>query len=329
MAALSPTLFSRAISRRRSAGQLILFCLGLFALPFLAAAADGALDAVLASGAWRPMLLPSAILSYIVLVAPSQARGEADMLRRLRPSVLVDDARYAAVVAQASRLPPLGEAAAALLGAGLGFLLSRAWAFGDGFWLSLYLSVALPVMFGVLAWTIYVSLLSTRLLVALHREPLAIDLLDISPFESIGRQALISALVFLGGIFLGILFGFDLATITEWRTWVTYLPLALVIVLLFFLSMRDSHRALSAAKARELEQVGQRLRQVGGRFRERLPGGEIPAGEAAELAALLAYERRIRAAPTWPYNPSMLQTLLVSILLPILVKAITWLLFER
>lgn len=329
MAAVSPTLFSRSMCRRRSAWLTLVVCLALLALPFLVTTLDGALDEVIANGFLRLMLLPPVVISYILLVAPAQVRGEADMVRRLRPVVLVDDVQFAEVVAQASRINPVAEIGAALAGAAVGFALGHGWGVGTDTLSGLYVLLSLPAMFAVLSWTIYDSLMSTRLLAALHRLPLLIDLLDTSPFEPIGRQALVGALVFLGGIGLGIIFGLDPASITLWRAWMVYAPLALIAVLLFFLNMRDTHRVLSAAKAQELDAVGRRLQQAGASLRRRLPDGEIPAGEAVELAALLAYERRIRGASTWPYNPTMMQTLMFSILLPILVKAITWFLFDR
>lgn len=329
MIAVSPNLFSRSIGRRRSGWMTVAICLLLFALPFLAAALDGVLDRLIGQPILRPLLLPPVIISYVVLVTPVLARGEAEMLRRLRPVVLVDDDTYTGVVAEASRINPKAEVAAALIGALAGYALTIGWEVEEVPWISAYLTAGLPAMFGVLAWTIYDSLAGTRLIAALHRRPLAIDLLDISPFEPIGRQSLLVTLIFLGGILLGMIFGLDLANIMVWRTFLAYGPLAFCVILLFFLSMRDSHRVLSETKARELEMVGKRLRETGGRFREELAGEETTTTAAAEVAGLLAYERRIRAAPTWPYNPTMLQTLIFSILLPILVKAISWFLFER
>lgn len=329
MAALSPTLFNRSVSRRRSVWLTVAFCLILFTLPFAAAALDHGLAEIIGRPALRPLLLPPVIISYILLVAPFMARGEAAMLRSLRPSVLVDDETFAAIVAEGSRINPRGELAAAAVGAAIGFAFSLGWDLGEAIWLRVYLHLALPAMFAMLAWTIYDSLVSTRLMAELCRQPLAIDLLDISPFESIGRQSLLSALVFLGGIVLGVIFGLDLAEIMTWRTFLAYGPLALMVVLLFFLSMRDSHHVLTEAKQRELALVRERLAEVTRRFRRDLAGEVSAPSAAADMGALLAYERRIRGAPTWPYNPSMLQTLMFSILLPIMVKAISWFLFDR
>lgn len=330
MAAVSPTLFSRSLSRRRPGWQTVLVCLALFAVPLLAAAGDGMLHQLAGNPLLRPMLLPPVILSYILLTAPLLSRGELDLVRRLQPVVRVSDERYAEVVAGASRINPAAEVAAVLAGALAGYAISRGWGLGEGTWLRAYLTAALPLMFGVLAWTIYDSLASTKLLAALHEQPMAVDLLDISPFEPIGRQSLLSTLVFLGGILLGILFGLDLADLALWRTWIAYGPLAGVVLVLFFLSMRNTHRVLAAARARELALIQERLRPERERLRQALQAGtEMPAEASASLAALLAYEQRIRAAPTWPYNTTMLRTLLFSILLPLALKAVTWLLFER
>lgn len=329
MTAVSPTLFNRSLSRSRPWWLTLAVCGGLFVMPFAAAAVDGVLTELIRHPIMRPILLPSVIISYIILSAPLMSRGEADMMRHLRPIVLVDDAQFASIVTQASRINPVGEVTAAAFGAIIGFGYSLGWDFEETPWLSAYITLGLSAMFAVLAWTIYESLASTKLLAALHRQPMAIDLLDISPLEPIGRQSLLSTLVFLGGILLGMVFGLDMASFLMWRTWLAYGPLALFVVLLFFLSMRDTHRVLTTEKKRELEVVNQRLHEVTSHFRRAMAADKMDGEVSATLAGLLAYERRIRSAPTWPYNMTMIQTLLFSILLPLLVKALTWVMFER
>jgi hypothetical protein len=46
-----------------------------------------------------------------------------------------------------------------------------------------------------------------------------------------------------------------------------------------------------------------------------------------EYNALIAYEARLRTVSTWPYNTAMLRTIFFSILAPLLVRAISFLLF--
>ena len=70
----------------------------------------------------------------------------------------------------------------------------------------MYWSATTATMFALLAWTIYVSIAGTRLTAALHRQPMQINLFDTAAFEAVGRQSLLLALVFVGGITLSLLF---------------------------------------------------------------------------------------------------------------------------
>jgi hypothetical protein len=171
-------------------------------------------------------------------------------------------------------------------------------------------------MFGLLGWTIYVLMASTRLTAALHRPPLCIDIFDTSPFEPIGRQSLLSALVFVGGIVLGMIFGVGQGSIFAWQTWFMIFVLALVPVFVFFLNMRPTHRALAAEKGRELEAVGRNIRKACRTLMERVAADESTGSLGAEINALMAYEERLRTARTWPYDTAMARTLLFSVVIP-------------
>jgi hypothetical protein len=50
---------------------------------------------------------------------------------------------------------------------------------------------------------------------------------------------------------------------------------------------------------------------------------------AGEFTALAAYEARLRAAPTWPYNTAMLRTLGLTIFVPLVVRGLSLLLFGQ
>ncbi|NIV35963.1 MAG: hypothetical protein GWN58_42885, partial [Anaerolineae bacterium] len=103
------------------------------------------------------------------------------------------------------------------------------------------------------------ALVGTRLNAALHRQPLRVDIFDTKPFWPVGRQSLIIALVFVGGIVLGMLFSFVEDSMLDWRNWLLYSLLALVAVLIFFLNMRPTHRVLAAEKKKELGAVQERI----------------------------------------------------------------------
>ena len=120
----------------------------------------------------------------------------------------------------------------------------------------------------------------------------------------------------VGGIALSIVFGWGRGSILAWQNWVIYLVLAFVPILVFFLNMRDTHRVLAAEKKRELEAVQGNILLACRTLVKRIAANESTGTLAAEINALVAYEDRLQATRTWPYNTAMLRTLFVSIIIP-------------
>lgn len=176
-------------------------------------------------------------------------------------------------------------------------------------------------MFGVIGWTIYVSFVGTRFTGAILRLPLRIEPLDTTPFEAIGRQSLLLALVFVGRITISLLSSVnDLGVIRDWRFWVLYFPIVSVPVIIFFLNMRPTHAVL-AAKNQELNAVRDQIISTGKALMEHLANGQDAAQPAQLTDALLAYEDRLKEARTWRYNTAMLRTLFISVLVPVITVA--------
>jgi len=69
--------------------------------------------------------------------------------------------------------------------------------------------------------------------------------------------------------------------------------------------------------------VRQDIRLIYRTVRQRMAEHENTGTLTAELGTLTAYEARVQAVSTWPYNTSMLRTLLVTVLTPLLVRAIS------
>jgi hypothetical protein len=176
-------------------------------------------------------------------------------------------------------------------------------------------------MFGLLGWTIYIAVTGTRLTSRLHRQSLRIEIFDIRPFEPIGRQSLLIALVFVGGLVLAALFGIREGSILAWQNWVLYALVALVPVLVFFLNMRDTHRVLSNEKQQELDAVQGHILSTCRTLMEHIEADESTGSLAAEINALVAYEARVQAARTWPYNTAMLRTLFFGVIIPLVTAA--------
>jgi hypothetical protein len=327
---MDTSLFDRLISRPRPLWVTISISLLLILIPIGAVYLDGSWSDALSRGYWRQLLVAPVVIIYILVISQIMARSDADVLKAFRPLVLIDDDHFDRLTKEASRVSPLAEVIAFGIGAIFGAWLNRAGVTGaNTIWLRLYPSVSVGLMFGLLGWVIYYSIAGTRFTAALHRQPLQVDIFDTEPFEPIGRQSLVLALVFVGGITLGIVFGLDVANILSWQTWLIFLPLLPVPVLVFFLNMRDTHRVLAAAKKRELEIVEQNVQRACRTMQQHLAKQESISGIAVEFNALVAYEARVRAAQTWPYNTAMLRTLFFTILIPVLVRMVSTMVFGR
>ncbi len=313
----STSLFAKVISRPLHPRLTMGVALLLLLAPFAAALLDGSLSEVLATGLWRVMLAPAAVIIYILAVAPRMDVMDTRVLQTLRRVTLVDDRTFDAVVAQSATLRPRNELLAMVVGAVLGLALVLAQPDGVFSWAMASWGGATILMYGLLGWTIYASVASTRLTSAILRQPLRINPLDTSPFEAIGRQSLLLALIFVGGMTLSLLLSVQEVDVFRVPAfWLSFTPIALVPVVIFFLTMRPTHHVLFAAKDRELKTVRAHIEQTSQDLMERLASQEDAEQLAHVANALLAYERCLLDARTWPYNTAMLRTLFLSVLVP-------------
>ncbi len=311
------SVFIRLISRRRPLWITVCVSLLLILAPIGVAYIDGLLGVFFSESYWRPSLLPPTLIIYILVVAPILDRMDARVIEAFRPLVLTDDASFNRLVSEASRLNPALEVLTFSLGGAFGLLLGHWWlSGGNAFWLRLYVSLSASLMFGVLAWTFFAAIAGTRLTSELHHQPLRIDIFDIKPLEPIGRQSVIVALVTVGGIALGTLFGVGRPESVGWQYWIAQASVMIVPVLIFFLSMRDTHRVLAQEKRRELGAVSRDIVLASRTLMKRRAAQESIGTLAAEINALVAYEQRVKEARTWPYNTGMLRTLVFSVILP-------------
>ncbi len=311
------SLFETYIRRPRSPWVTLGISLALLLLPFAAATLDGALGEFFEGNTWRVSLLPPVVIIYILVVASTLGETETSVIEAFRPVVLLDDEAFSQLVSQSSRVNPIVEIIALLAGSAFGLLSVYAWGVGAlTSWLTFYLYISNAMLYAILVWTVVIALVGTRLSAALHRQPLRIDIFDLTPFKPIGRQSLTLALIFVGGITLSLLLTVQSQNIRSWDFWLIYGLMALVPLLIFFLNMRPTHRVLAAEKNRQIEAVQGHLqskfRALVGRLEDHETTGDLPA----EIAALVAYERHLQNARTWPYNTTMLRTLFFSVLVP-------------
>jgi hypothetical protein len=311
------SLLARLVTGETCPWCRLVAALLLLVAPMVLAGLDGVWGDFFNQGYWRIAFLPAGIVVYILVVSRILGRGDIRVIEAFRPLVLLDQNAFDALVNEASRLGARWETLAFAVGGAFGLLLGRSWLPDrELVFLGVYLTVAAGLMFGLLGWVIYASVASTRLSAQLHRQPLAFDIFDIRPFEPIGRQSLGVALVFVGGIALSTVLGGGWGSLYAWQNWVVYPLLTAVPFLVFFLNMRDTHRLLAAEKKKELEVVQKKIVSASRTLMERMDAGESTGTLGTEINALVAYESRVQAARTWPYNTSMLRTLFVSVVVP-------------
>ena len=303
------------------------------ALPFLLLAIQGELTPALDLGVVRQIVLPTAIVVYIIGVTPLIWRSEESMAESLRPVVNLDSKAYTDLVVRSGRRTTragwLAFAAGSLFGLWLNdpaAVVAQRSAFH---W---YLLVSYMVMFGAMGWIVYSAWMSTRLTAKLHRESLEVDIFDISPFEPVGRQGLTLALLFVGGTLISLIFVFSWVDIFRWQNLIIYSTLLAVSLLLFFFAMWPTHSALTQVKKRRLYASRQNIARAYYRLEKETNAGNDVQSVAFEIEAWMTMEQRLKLTRTWPYNTEMLRTLFISILTPLFLagaRVVTTLLAEQ
>lgn len=315
----SQTIFDRLIARPQPWYlRLLVVAVYLVAL-VVAAALDSVLGDLHDLFTLRVLLLAPTVSIYIWLVSPLMARYGQQVELSLRPLINLDDEAFEQLRVNAAIIKPFYELLAFFGGMGLGIFLTLI----SGFdlltpWLGVYWLLTAGLMYGLLVWVIMVSVLSTRLITRLHQAIGGFDILDPSPFEPVGKQSLLLALVFIGGISISFLFSFRVANLSTISFWIEYGVLVLFVLLIFFLNMRPTHRVMAAQKNKELASLRDQI-YTGSRELQRRLVQDQPAGELPEvIQALAVFEGHLQTARTWPYNTSMLRALVFSVLIPLL-----------
>jgi hypothetical protein len=314
----STTLFDRLLSSKRPLWVRLAVSLALLSLPFFAAWMDGLVVDILQEGYWRSLLSPMAVIIYIWLVAQHMARLEVNVVDALRSLAEIDEGEFDRLVAEASHIPLMHELSVLGVGLVLGIFSAASSDFDNQApWLQAYWFISSAAFYGLLAWTIYIAIAGTRQNATLHRLPLRFDILDTSPFEVVGRQSLLIALVFVGGITLSFLLVVQVESFASPTFWILYLLLVLLTVVIFFLNMLPTHQVMAAEKKRQLETVERHIKTAFQTLTARIEEGQEAGDLAGQINALSIYEKRLEGVTSWPYNTNMLRTLFFSVFLPL------------
>ncbi len=288
----------------------------LLSMIMLAAVVDGLSASLTDWEFWRAHLLYSAIIVYILAIYPFMNRLRDKAIEALLPLLPVSYPDIGGLKASLSLTNRRNEWLAALAGFVFWAALSKPWTFvftwGEAYWLATG-----AVQFALLGLVIYTGLTESRHFDIVSRQRLNIDIFNTDALAPIAVWSLGYSLAFVGGISISLVFQ-PLDNILAWQGFVVYGVLVCAAVLVFFISLRSIHKAILAAKTRELDLA---RRNVASAFRElREQADKDPADSTVKnysaVAAWGTYEKRVQETPEWPFNAGLLARLMASILVP-------------
>ena len=318
----SSLILDRWIDRLSLPRKWTLLTIGvlLVFLPLGIAYLEGVADRILTDGIWRNLFIQPVLIVYVLILAQPLQHTREGVAKALRSIVLLDDDSFHSLVKQACRLNAVGE----LIGFGLGvvfiFILGgRFEVYENAVWVSMYIYSFSILMWGMIGWFTYGAFSVTRLTRKLLQQPLGLNIFNPKPFEPVGRQSLVLSLTFIGGITISLIFSFDPSTTFRISTWIIYGCLLLVTVLVFYFNMHDTHRILTDAKADIRESVDRSLAISLYKLQELSSSDEDTHLIATEINAWAIFKQQVKETRVWPYNTEMLQTLFVSVLIPLII----------
>jgi len=267
---------------------------------------------------WRGFMGPPVIIIYILSIYPFMQRFEERAVQAFQSLLPSEEGTNTPIIIAPNRR---WEWTAVFLGAIFWLSLERPWLWVDQ-WLDVYASVVTLLMFVMLSWLIYDGLSGTRRLNMLSRQHLNLDIFN-TDLVPIARYSMGITFAFIGGISLSLIFQ-SIESLLAWQSITIYSILVGVTVLLFFLSMWNTHNVMAGAKRREHDLAQNHLEEVTRELREAAIHGRQEEMDRlySAVAAWGIYERRVREAPEWPYNASILRRFSVSVLIPGIVYLI-------
>ncbi|MCC6454532.1 MAG: hypothetical protein IT328_06290 [Caldilineaceae bacterium] len=325
MATFEPTRFERLMRavQLMPLWRKVLLTLLLLALPFGLADLEGIRATLLNRDTWRTAYFPTVALLYMIAVAPWIRWAEKEVIKSLQPLIKIELNSDEALAYRGWWRSSWGEWGA--FGAGLlaGLLLLISQPIPDlRYWTVDYWIATILIACGALAWLIYAALGSARLTALLHHHILHEDPFDITPFEPVGRQGLVLAMIFVGAITLSLLFIYGRTVFWTWQDLVIYSVLLLATVSIFFTVMWPTHRILRHAKLQELAGIQRLIGQTMRKLEARVAEGADTQSVVNEVPVLLTLEQRLKQTRTWPYDTEMLRTLFISVLVPLILAGI-------
>jgi hypothetical protein len=266
-------------------------------------------------------------LIYFLVVYPLMLRAREQAVLAFKPLLSLDDDAFNKVAENISKPNRRGEWTAIFLGIVVFMGINiQPWNMGgtsEFSWLLVYTAITLAIVYGLMGWLIYDTLIGIVRVSRLSRQDLKLDILDTETLAPVASWSLGISLVFVGAILLSIIGNVSQSgeVLLDAKTITGYVIMISITLLIFFLSMWTAHRALSEAKKRELIPARKHLAEISRELVDRVEKGQREGvlELSSTITALATYERRVKEAPTWPFNAATVRRLFVSMLAPGLV----------
>ncbi|MFC2062418.1 hypothetical protein ACFLS8_00495 [Chloroflexota bacterium] len=302
----------------------------LLLLLVLMAFLDGALASLLEWNTTSLFLFNFLFIIYILVVYPFMLRSREQAVLAFKPLLPLKDDAFNKVAENISKPSRRREWTAIFLGISVfeGIILqpwNLDWASGY-FWLIAYFVITATIVYGLMGWLIYDTLVGVVRVSRLSRQDLGLDILNTEMMVPVASWSLGISLVFVGTIILSIIGNVSQAVeiVLDWRTITGYVIIICITLLIFFLSMWTAHRAMSEAKKSKLTLTRNQLTEISRELEDRVAKGQRRGmfELSSTVTALATSEKRVKEAPTWPFNAGIIRRLLLSIVTPGLVYLI-------
>jgi len=298
----------------------------LLLLLVLMASLDGAL-ALLEWSQVSLFLFNILFITYILVVYPFMLRSREQAVLAFKPLLSLEDDAFNKVAENISKPSRRWEWTAIFLGISvfMGVIIqpwNLDWASGY-FWVIGYFVITVTIVYGLMGWLIYDTLVGIVRVSRLSRHDLKLDILDTEMMAPVASWSLSISLVFVGAILLSIIGNVSQAAkfVLDWKAITGYVIMICITLLIFFLSMWSAHRAMNEAKKRKLTLARKHLAEISRELEDRVVKSQRRGMMelSSTITALATYERRVKEATTWPFDAGIVRKLLVSILTPGLV----------
>lgn len=303
-------------------GATALVAAVLLALLFLFTFLNGDTTRFSEPGFWRSYLEGPVMITYVLVVYPFMARLFERAIQAFRVISPMDESDFNRLAAEINTPNRRWELGVLFIGAVFPLLLNLPWSgsmSGDT-WLKVYQLILSMLLFGLLGWLIYDTIVRTMRIAQLSRQDLRLDIFDTKLLSPVAVWSLGVSLAWVGGISLSLVFQ-TWDGITHWQTITIYAILVSATVLVFFLSTWSTHKAMVTIKKRELSMAWNNLATASRELKSRTAQNQKEGMQELSytITAWAAQHKLVKETSTWPFDASIIRSLAASMLAPIII----------